>query len=347
MKLSKWSVLISVLVVGALLLSVCGGGAETPAPEPTQPPEPTEAPEAAEPTATPVPPTPTPVPETPTPEPTPTPEGPPLGTEENPLVVSGVASLGPMFHTMLGDLLAEETGYVIESPTFSNDADLLDSLAAGETPHAIIVFPQGYLVAHEQYGYETALVGTQYDGDPGYTAQFIAGADTGISSVSGLAGKSICWTNPNSLAGYRVPRLMLLAEGIDPQTDLAAETEAGTADSVVQAVYEGDCEAGAVFAGARERLTDEYPDVLDKVVVFAESPLLPSMSLSFAPGVPEDVQATLIEGYQAVAESEDGADAIALGYGWSGVEETDDSLFEPLRELIRDAMVEIDALLKS
>ena len=41
----------------------------------------------------------------------------------------------------------------------------------------------------------------------------------------------------------------------------------------------------------------------------------------------------------------DGAQALFMRYGWDIVEEVDDSLYEPLRELIRAAKAEIDTLL--
>jgi phosphonate transport system substrate-binding protein len=342
MKLSKWSMLISMALVAVLLLSACGGGAEPQAPEPTEPPPPTEAPEPAD---TPVPPTPTPMSDIPTPAPTDTPAGTPLGSEGNPIVIAGVDISSFSLHSVVGDLLMEETGYTIESPAFASDGELVNSLAGGDTPHAIIAFPAGYLVAHEQYGYEAALTGTQLGGQLGYTAEVIAGADTGITSLLGVAGRSVCWGNPESLTGYKVQRLMLWAEGIDPQTGLGEETELMTHDMVTTAVYNGDCEVGAIYGGARSRLEARYPDVLDRVLVIAESPLIPSVSLSFASGVPTDVQEALIEGFRAVAGSDDGAQALQMGYGWDTVEEVDDSLYEPLRELIRAAKAELDALL--
>lgn len=342
MKLHKWSVLISVLTVGVLLLSACGGGAPEPTPAPTEPPPPADTP--APPTATPLPPTPTTVPETPTPEPTPTPEGPPPGTEENPLVIAATDVSGMAFHQVVSGLLAEETGYTIESPAFPSDLELADSLASGDTPHVIISFPGGYLVAHEQYGYDVALVGTQLGGQVGYHAEIIAGADTGIASLSDVAGRSVCWGNPNFLAGYKVQRLMLWAEGIDPDTDLGQATQMMTQDQVGTGVYNGDCEVGTVAEGAIGRLERQYPDAATKVVIVAESPLIPSMTLSFASDVPDEVRTAIIEGYQALAASDD-AQALLMGYGWETLEEADDALFDPLRQLIRDARVEADELL--
>jgi len=343
MKLLKWSTLISLLMVGVLLFSACGGGAPAPTPAPTEPPPPVDTP--APPAATPVPPTATPVPETPTPEPTPTPAGPDLGTEENPIIIAGVDFTGLGLHQNVCSLVAAETGYVIQGRGFADDAELASALAADETPHAIISFPAGYLTAHEGYGYEAALLGTQLGGQTGYTAQIIAGAGTGIASLADVAGRSVCWGDPDSLTGGKVQRLMLWAAGVDPDTQLGTETELVTHDQVVTAVYDGDCEVGAVYGGAVDRMEQRYPDVTTKVLVIAESPQIPNVCLSFAPGLPADVQQALLEGYMAVAESEDGAQALQMTYGWESLEEADDSLYEPLRELIRAARAEMDSLL--
>jgi phosphonate transport system substrate-binding protein len=341
MKLSKWSVLISVLVVGALLLSACGG---PPAPEPTEPP-PTET--AAEPTDTPVPPTPTSVPETPTPEPTPTPEGPPPGTEDNPLIIAATDISGFNLHQVVAGLFAEETGMTVESPSFPSDAELIAYLEGGATPHVIISFPPAYLVAHERYGYEVEVMGTQLGGRLTYTAQIIAGANTGITSIEDVAGRSICWGNPNFLAGNRVPRMMLWAAGINPDTDMGEATETMTQDQVTTGVYNGDCEVGTVSEGALGRLERQHEDAMDKVVVVAESPPIPSVALSFAPDLSDELKTAIIEGFRAVLAraGNEGAQALQMGYGWDSVDDVEDDLFDPLRDLIRDAKMEIDALL--
>ncbi len=333
MKVWKWSVLISLAVVGILLLSACGGGAETPAPPPT---------EAAEPTETSLPPT--PVPETPTVGPTATPEGPPPGTEENPLIVAATDISGFALHGVVCELLAEEAGLSVEGRSFPSDAELVASLAAGEMPHVIISFPAGYLVAHEKYGYEVAVVGTQLGGQLTYTSEIIAGADTGVTSLTDAAGRSFCWANPNFLSGYKVPRLMLWAAGINPETDLGEESDVKILDAVTRGVYEGDCEMGAISGNGRTRLQNQYPDVLDKVVV-AESPPIPSVALSFSPDLPDAIQAAVIEGYRAVLARDDGAQALQMGYGWESVDDVEDTLFDPLRDLIEAAKKGIEALL--
>jgi ABC-type phosphate/phosphonate transport system substrate-binding protein len=348
MKLSKWSMLISILMVGAVLLSACGGGAETPAPEATEPPPtPTEAPEPAEPTATPVPPTPTPVPETPTPEPTPTPQGPPLGSDENPLVIAAVDVSGFMFHDVVTNLLAEETGFTVDSTSFASDAELADFLAGGATPDVIISFPGAYLVAHDLYGYEVALTGSKYGGGQTYTAEIIASADAGVTSLADAAGKSFCWSSPIGVVGYKVPRVMLAAAGVNPATDLGQESQVGTLDNVAQGVYQGDCQMGAIAGGGRSRLEDDFPDIMTKVLIVDESPPIPSICLSFAPGVSDEDGAAVIAGYRAVhaRSGNDGAQALSMGYGWESVDDVEDSFFDPLRDLVNAAGLGMDALL--
>ncbi|HUW15010.1 MAG TPA: hypothetical protein VM537_35155 [Anaerolineae bacterium] len=68
--------------------------------------------------------------------------------------------------------------------------------------------------------------------------------------------------------------------------------------------------------------------------------------LALAPDVPSTVEYRPIPGgHGAVAGTDDSAEALQMGCGWDTVEEVDDSLCEPLRELIRAAKAELDALL--
>ena len=44
-------------------------------------------------------------------------------------------------------------------------------------------------------------------------------------------------------------------------------------------------------------------------------------------------------------QSDEGLETVQMAYGWGGVELHDDSLFEPLRDLIGVAGAEMDSLL--
>jgi ABC-type phosphate/phosphonate transport system substrate-binding protein len=100
-----------------------------------------------------------------------------------------------------------------------------------------------------------------------------------------------------------------------------------------------------VAEGAISRLERQHPDAATRVLVVAESPPIPSLGLSFAPGLPDDVKTAVIAGYRAVLARGDGAQALQMGYGWESVDDVQDSLYDALRQLIRDAKVEADELL--
>ena len=76
------------------------------------------------------------------------------------------------------------------------------------------------------------------------------------SSFADLKGKTFCFVDPNSTSGYIVPRIILKANGIDPDTDFKATQNAGSHQNVATAVYKGDCDAGVTFIDV---LTDAAP----------------------------------------------------------------------------------------
>src|SRR5512132_4581703 len=143
------------------------------------------------------------------------------------------------------------------------------------------------LLAEQKYGIVPALVAIRkyatndLDPDkalggelePFYKGQFIANVDSGISSFADLKGKSFCFVDPNSTSGYIVPRIILAANGINPDTDFSATQNAGSHNNVAIAVYKGDCDAGVTYVNVltdtSANLAATYPDIADKVKVFA------------------------------------------------------------------------------
>ena len=83
--------------------------------------------------------------------------------------------------------------------------------------------------------------------NPFYKGQFIANVASGIKSFADLKGKTFCFVDPNSTSGYIIPRIILKANGIDPDKDFKAVQNAGSHDNVAIAVYKGDCDAGVTY----------------------------------------------------------------------------------------------------
>ena len=280
-------------------------------------------------------PTPKPVP-TPTATPKPTEAPPSLGTAENPIVLFMVpygdtpeiqASTEWITH-----MLSEKTGYVIKGNMVTSYAEVIEAMSTGRA-HVGTLAAFEYLQAHEEFGVECALAGVSF-GSPYYKGQVIARADSGIQTLADLKGKSMCWVDAASTSGYIIPRAMLKAAGVDPDTDLAQQVEAGSHDYVALAVYEGDCDAGACYIDARDRIEDDFPDVKDKTIVIAESPEIPNDGLHFVRDFPADMRTEIVEAMKEIMATGEGKEAVEVSCGWSEVEERDDSFYDGFRAML-------------
>ncbi|NIN68578.1 MAG: phosphate/phosphite/phosphonate ABC transporter substrate-binding protein [Anaerolineae bacterium] len=269
---------------------------------------------------------------------------PELGSPENPIIIAFVPS-GEMERVTAGgeavaELLAEETGYTIESTVATSYAAAIEAMGAGEAQVGMLA-TFAYLLAHEKYDVEVGLVSVRY-GSPYYTGQIIVGADTGIETLADVAGRSVCWVDATSTSGYIIPRVVLGAAGVDPESDLGQEVEAGSHDLVVMSVYSGDCEVGATYVDARDVVAGDFPDVFDKVLVIAESPEIPNDGVQFAPDVPDEVRESLIAGFLAMTETEEGLEALDIAYDWGDLVEKDDSFYDGFRQTLDAAGVVLD-----
>jgi phosphonate transport system substrate-binding protein len=200
-----------------------------------------------------------------------------------------------------------------------------------------------YILANQKCGVDVSLVAVRY-GSPYYTGQIIAGADTGIESIADLKGKTMCWVDAASTSGYIIPRIMLQAEGVDPDADLAQQTEAGSHDAVALAVYQGDCDAGACYIDARDAIEDEYADVKEKTVVIAESPEIPNDGLQFIKDFPPDMRTKIVQAILEIMSTEEGVEAMGNAYGWEEVMEKDDTFYDDFRAVLDASGVDVEEL---
>lgn len=269
-----------------------------------------------------------------------------LGTEDNPLVWVLVPSQDT--ETVLtgaediAAALEEETGLVV-SPIISTDfTGAVEAMCSGEA-HIGALNTFNYLVAAGRDCAEVGVASVRF-GSTFYTGQVIARADSGITGVADLAGKTFCRPDPTSTSGWVIPSLAMRAEGLDPEADLAEIVDAGGHDAVVIAVYNGDCDAGSTFVDARGNVEEEFPDVKDVVAVLQESAPIPNDNISFGPDVDAETRQTLVDFFIGLTGSDAGLELLNTVYSWSGMEVVGDDFYDGFRQTLEAAGVSFEDL---
>jgi len=276
------------------------------------------------------------------------PKTPSLGTEENPIVMSFVPSGDTQEIIASGDQIAQmitdKTGLVVKANVGTDFAAVREAMGAGKA-HIGWLNTFNYVLAHEKYGVDVALVTVRF-GTSTYVGQIIVRADSGIASLADLKGKTMCWVDPNSTSGYIIPRIMLKANGIDPDKDFAQTVEAGSHNNVVIAVYNGDCDAGATYSDARSSVEADYPDVKDKIAILATTTEIPNDTVSFIKDFPPEMRDKIVNALLEMAQSEEGKTALETLYSIAGLEQTQDSFYDAFRADLSKAGMKIEELVK-
>jgi phosphonate transport system substrate-binding protein len=273
---------------------------------------------------------------------------PKLGTEDNPIVMSFVPSGDTQEIIASGDalaeMLAEETGLTVVANVGTDFAAVREAMGAGKA-HIGWLNTFNYVLASEKYGVDVGLVTERY-GTTTYVGQLNVRADSGITTLADLKGKVMCWVDPNSTSGYIIPRIMLAANGIDPDNDFAKTVEAGSHPNVITAVYNGDCDAGASYDDARDSVEEDLPDVKEKVIVLATTTEIPNDSVSFSKDFPTDIRTQIIDALLAYAATDEGKEALNNLYNIAGLQKEDDSFYDAFRADLSKAGIDIEELAK-
>jgi len=282
--------------------------------------------------------TPTAVPEPPTAEP---------GTVENPIIMAFVPSGDTLEIIASGDTLAEmvsqKTGLLVAAKAATDFAAVREAMCAGSAQISWLnTFD--YIMAHDQCGAEVGLA-TQRYGSSTYIGLIIVRGDSGITTLADLKGKTMCWVDPSSTSGYIVPRIYLQANGVNPDTDFVKTIEAGSHSNVVLAVYNGDCDAGAVFNDARSSIERDFPDVKEKVAILATTTEVPNDGMDFARDLPVGMRNQIMNALLEIAGTEEGALVLRTLFSIDGVQAVDDTFYDAFRSDLSRAGVNIEDLI--
>ena len=271
-----------------------------------------------------------------------------LGTEENPLIWAFVPS-GEMQDVTAGaeevaQLLFEETGLVVDTFVATEYAGVIEAMCA-DPPKAHLgsLATFAYILASERGCAEAELVSVRF-GSPVYNGQIYVRADSGIESLSDLAGKTFCRPDPLSTSGWIIPSIELRAAGVDPDRDLAEVVDAGGHDGAVAAVYNGECDAGSSYVDARSAIEDEHPDVMEVLKVISVSADIPNDGLQYIPGLSRELRDQINDAILKIIGTEEGLAAFEKSYEWTGLQKIDDSFYDPFRQVLDAAGVNISEL---
>jgi phosphonate transport system substrate-binding protein len=273
---------------------------------------------------------------------------PKLGTEDNPIVMSFVPSGDSQEIIASGDTLAQmitdKTGLVISANVGTDFAAVREAMGANKA-HIGWLNTFNYVLANEKYGVDVGLV-TERFGSTTYTGQFNVRADSGITTLDDIKGKVMCWVDPNSTSGYIIPRIMLAANGIDPDNDFSQTVESGSHNNSVQAVYEGQCDVGVSYADARSSIEETHPDVKDVVAVLATTADIPNDSVSFAKDFDPEMRKQIVDALLEISATEEGQEALFNLYSINALVAADDSFYDIFRADLSKAGMDIEELAK-
>lgn len=365
--MKKLGIFLLVLVALALVAAQCGAPA-TPA---AKAPEPTKAAEAAKPA------------EATKPAAAPTATLPPakcekmanpptvaagqLGSPEKPIVITFVPSgdTGRIARAgnAIADCLSKMTGLSYKIEVGTSFAASIEAMGANK---AQVGFLNTFsvLLAQQKYGIIPALaVLRKYNTNPVdpdkdqkdqlvpfYKGQFIANKASGIKTLADLKGKTFCFVDPNSTSGYIIPRIILKANGIDPDKDFKATQNAGSHDNVGIAVYKGDCDAGVsyidVLTDKGAKLYEKYPDITEKVSYIAVTDRIPSDGVQYVKDLDPKIQAATTDGLLAMAADPGGNAILRLLYTIDGFQKVDAKFYDDFAAVLKKAGVDPATLVK-
>ncbi|WP_214366871.1 phosphate/phosphite/phosphonate ABC transporter substrate-binding protein [Pseudonocardia sp. H11422] len=250
------------------------------------------------------------------------------------------ASLQQDYEPIL-DMLARETGKKIEFRQATDYAAVIEGQLSGQIQIAQYG-PLSYVLAKTK-GAEITAVGAQVaekGGQPGYRSYGIVEAGSPITSLAQMAGKKVCFVDPNSTSGYLYPSAGLIDAGVDATSGLQP-VFAGGHDSSVLEVKDGRCDAGFAYDTMVDgQLIAKGQLAPGEVTTIWKSDVIPGSPVAISNALSPELRTRLTTAFQQKANADHlRADGFCQGEcrvgdeGAWGYATVDDAFYDPIRKV--------------
>jgi phosphonate transport system substrate-binding protein len=243
------------------------------------------------------------------------------------------------FASYLGKKAGRPGGQVFVTPSY---AGVLQALQSDQIDVAYLN-PLSYVLAVQQFQntpeHLVPLGMPYFHHSLTYRGIIFVRADSGITTLQGLKGKSVAFADRTSTSGYLYPARLLKDAGVDPVRDIKAVNMSGTVS--VNAVYSGQAAGGATYEGGIVlACTDPVTGKVDEAkvkqfrVLATTAPIPNGMIVARANLDPAEIaklkQAVSID-INSDPDGQAALKAIPSG-GWDKMVPPDDTIFDSVRE---------------
>ncbi len=157
--------------------------------------------------------------------------------------------------------------------------------------------------------------------------------------VSVVEGGTMSFGSETSTSGYIFPVLELNAAGLTENVDYESSFS-GSHDNSVLAVYNGEADFGVSFDDARRNVSEEFPDVGEKVIVFNITAPISNDVIAVDANLPADLKDAIFDALTEYIATDEGAALMEEIYSWTDLTRADEST-EASFALIEQAIDEL------
>jgi phosphonate transport system substrate-binding protein len=170
----------------------------------------------------------------------------------------------------LGKYLESKTGMKVEFTPVTDYAATVEGLAAKKID---LVWYGGFTFVQAKIRTNgSAIPLVQREEDEKFRSVFITPANSGITSLKDLKGKTFAFGSQSSTSGHLMPRSFMLDAGIDPDKAFKRVAYSGAHDATALQVAGGKVDAGALNISVWEKMVQERRVDPSQVKVFYTTP---------------------------------------------------------------------------